>query len=285
MTDVTKKNIWQRAKSEKLIEAMRLCGCDKKFVDGTASDYECLCELLNVSHKLRGHEALDSFINKINRSTVLALSYDELTVENARVLWAETGEKQVSHKNTFDENIVEKYNFYKNTFVLNDVEKHSADYGEFIDVINNDILKEYDGVLVRLGDKKFASPNPYLARRVFDDCQKIQNDVLYCQILCEIIINNKCRKKQFYVDTNGNYEYAQNLISFLNKHNMGARIYVTVSADDNAEDILDTCKMSNEDCLITPCIFVTNNDTAQNLSEFKAQLSKIYPIGMLTVIE
>ncbi len=279
------KNIWRSAGNKRLTEAMRLCGCDERFFDGRASDYECLCEFLRVAERLRGHEALDSFLETVNSRMEATLSYDELIAENATWIWTggEKGRCAFGRKN--NDIIVEKYNFEKMTAVLNDIKKEHSELEDFVAELKKDICENKMNVFARLSGKNFAAPNPYLAKRIYDNCQKIQDDVLICQILCEIMLDKNCRKTQIYLDTDGNYEYVRQYVEFLDKHRMSARISVMVRAEDNVDNILEACRSSTRKCFVTPCILVTNNDTCEKLSEFRSRLSKIYPIGMLEVIE
>ncbi|MBE6577082.1 MAG: hypothetical protein E7653_02970 [Ruminococcaceae bacterium] len=285
MIDILEKNVWQSAVNKELIEAMRLCGCEKKYIDGSASDYECFCELLSVAKKMHGHDALNAFLHKLDRRGDLGVSYKELTLENARAIWLGENKKIFSCDNKHCENSVEKYNFYKSVLLLDRIEKNTEDYRCFIENLKHGLMENQSGVLMRFSENTFAVPNPYLAECIFGACQKIQNDILLCQILCEIILDKECRKKQIYIDTYGNYKYVHDLISFLNKHNMGASISIAVRVDDAVDDVLSACQLSNDKCFINPYIEVTKNISKEKLCDFKKHLSSIYPIGMLTVIE
>jgi hypothetical protein len=284
MTDMTEKNIWRDVASDGLVEAMRLCGCDSKYTDGCASDFEKLCELLRVSDKLCGHGALAKFIDKLNRDREVQIGYKDLTVANATAIWKrETLHGEVRTdlcKNIIDEN----YKYINNGLYLNTVEKPDLKYADFVESIKDKLACEDTLLFIELKNKSFVSPNPYLAKKTYENCQIIQEDILLCQILCEITLDNKCQKKQIYLDVFSNVGYFERLVSFLDKHSMSVRIAVRVRETDSPEDVLAICKLSNDNCFVTPYMCVTKNKNEQEISSFCQRLSEIYPIGMLEII-
>ncbi len=277
------KNVWQSTASAELIDAMRLCGCDAKYIDGKASDFEKLCEFLLVAKLMRGHSCVSEFLKTLKNKYGLALSEHELIPENARILWQAKDAKNSDFQTFKNEKSVEKYKRMSDALILNDIKKGALDYDAFIDGIKNKLVAEKTSVITNLSGDSFCAPNPYLAKIAFENCQKTQDDILICQILCEILSDIECQKTQIYLNDNGTLELAKQFIEYLKKHNMSGRISVEVTASDEPSNILEACRLSEGDCFVTPYIILSKNKNYQNLEHFRNKLSKIYPIGMLDI--
>lgn len=276
------KNVWQSAVSEELTEAMRLCGCDEKYTSGNASDFERLRELLRIAHLLRGHSALIKLTEMLEKRYSMHLSENELIEENACALWQGRVSALTSRER---EKSDEKYNNLSNAIKLSELSKNGLDYRNFIADVKSRVCNENAVVLVRLSSQRFSEPNPYLAGRIYDNCQKIQDDILCCQIICEILSDKSCQKAQIYLSGENKLSSYSRFISFLKKHNMKGRLHIEISADDDARDVLDVCRLSEEKCFVTPFVDVTKNANKETVEKIKESLSAIYPIGMLELIK
>jgi hypothetical protein len=282
---MVERNIWQRFVGKDLTDAMSFCGCDSKYTDGNASDYEKLGELLRVAQKMRGHKAVEAFLGNVNSAYGVSLDFDELIPENAHAIWSMSYEENPLKLKKTDNKNVEKYNLLTNAICIESLAKDRLDYDGFIKTVCSKVSGAPTAVFAAFKEKSFQPPNPYLARQHFDNCEIIKNDILICQIICEIILKDLCRKTEFYLDFDGNMDYAYKFISYMHKHNMYAHIFLRVDPSCNIEDMINVCRLSSSKSLILPYICVTKNKIDEKHKNYLNDLARSYPLGMIRMIE
>ena len=158
--------------------------------------------------------------------------------------------------------------------------------GENAEHTDGDIL-----VKITLDSGVFVRPDKYHAECVRqkvnngEKCNSLKIDMLKTQILCDIILSNKCGKVYLFVDTKGKFDVALELACFLQRHKMYPRIYLKARLEDNAEYLAQACFSSPERVLVTPFLTSPTDECEQaQFKRFLTDLAAVYPIGAAMVI-
>ena len=264
----------------------------KKIFNATAYNQEKDLEISAFLEYIYNQEAVDDFTSKLTsivERLKKAFAYDipieRITPENSRAIWQKSNDLVCENNSSESKNIVDKYKFVKSAFVLNGIHKSSREYYAFIDGIKKELAYNYEHIFVNLTSKEFVAPNPYLAKRIYDSCEILQDDILLCQLICEICLDKMCQKTKIYVDTKHNYTYLEKLINFLNKHKMRADISFFADPCGDVREVYRLCAMTSSIVCVSPVIEVAKNDNDESVLQFISELSKIYPRGMLTIVE
>ena len=81
------ENIWQSISCDGIFEMMRLLRCEKKYIDGTASDFECLREFLSLCSYAKGHAAVVKAAKKTSELFGTLADEEYLRACCAKDLW------------------------------------------------------------------------------------------------------------------------------------------------------------------------------------------------------
>ena len=273
-------NLWERFYTEELGAAMRMSGCREKYIGGNASDFEKLEVLFKLLPLLKGHAAIDAVLELIDVD-------DKCVPRNsAREAWLRVGGDKAM-KSTNDFNTRTQISDEKNNLVKKptDIEQLLCGEGNFSSAVKKifcEIEKNNIDIYIDLEGDEFGAPNRYLANSLYLSCQKIHNNIVKTQIICEILSNKMCQKTKIYINTSNDPKYMSELVVYLKRHNMNGRIVWCVDAEAKPVDILSVCSETDAEMLVTPHIVVMKNDDYDIVGKFKNELSRIYPIGMLT---
>lgn len=281
-----RKNLWEELKSESLTEAMRLCGCEKRYTDGTASDFECLFALLEALPMMRGHKAAAKAEETLSRLTRKSSSFEKLS---AREMWLSflSDENENSKTYLFDlhpNNSDEKYNIEDIEIEAVSLDAIALDARGLDEVILG-ALEALEGknaaIAVAFDAEAFEKPNPYIANKRFGTCRKIEDNIIKSQILFEIASRRNTQKTQFIIDSRKGLKYAESLISYMLSHGLECRVFVCVDNESDIEKVLECCRLGDEKRLVTPLMIVSKNDNESDNEKFIRDLARVYPIGML----
>ncbi len=296
-------NIWQQTVNEKLLETMRLCGCDKKYLNGVASDFECFKEACRIYPYLVGNAVAEDFFCRV-KYLVKYVNDDQICESNAATLWRrynrifdgeEYPEEQLALTNfdkrlyftvCFDHisNCDEKEKIMSDCACLNEM----VDRFDFKNVFELcEALKSKDiiSIYADFCDGGFQAPNIYRADCVYEKIKngekynKTEYNLLISQIICQYASQNKCRKIQLYLNCGGNYDYIKDLVSYLSRYRLGARIFILTPSISSPENIADVCRASTDECFVTPLLVADKNDPSTNIADLAQHLARIYPLG------
>ncbi len=153
---------------------------------------------------------------------------------------------------------------------------------------------ETDGdiiVKMTLDSGMFTRPDRYHAERARqkilngEKCNHSKMDLLKIQLLCDIILSNKCGKVYVYIDAKGEPSVALELATFLEKHKMYSRIYLKVRPEDDPQSVASACLSSPENVLVTPFLTLPTHESEQaQFERFLSALAAVYPIGAVEII-
>lgn len=272
---------------------MRLLGCDTKYTNGEASDFECFREWISAFCMLNGNDTAERFATELGNILGRSICVDELAKCDPRLLWQEYS--VMRHGSEFSENTVEKHNYvfsgYKNIYCdeKNKKIKKSLDINELIKIKDFDFdifcktLKNtnYDSIFAKFSEESFKRPDRYRAGEISkknirgEKLNCSENNILISQIIFENIFANKCEKIQIHIFSSNTLLYECGLIEYMSFRGLRARIYIHVTKGNSAEEVRELCLAARGDCFVTP-IF-EGEDTVG----FKESLARIYPIGLL----
>ena len=280
---------------ERVIEVFRLCGCDKKYYTGAASEYEMFREILRIYPLLERHELSGVLRKEICRLLGCDGGDVSLDADNAADMWKkynilEQGGEYTGgiNQGLLLKNNVEKYNLkIENVVFANDSMALDLDFEENVHELALKLEKK-DAVLgIDLCADEFTKPNPYLARQIYENAEKYnkyQIQSLYCQVICEIYSDKKHNSIPLFIKANGHICAAKELLEYMHRHNMTPRTFVGIDARTDVSDVLKTCGFSGGDILITPCIIMSKNNINIGYDEYIKDLSYRYPIGMTSIL-
>ena len=303
---MAEKNLWERVFDGELIEFMRFVGCDEKYINGKASDYECFAEVCRVFSLFCGSDVSRRFVKNINSALGGDVREMDIILQNAPMLWQSYNENKRLRLRSSQSTITTEQGVCSKLFVSDEKSKNIFMLNEIVDyVIKTDISSLCD--LVRCVENKlklqdnssvisvsfamkndmFVRPDRYHAQMVIDSkkcdefCNNEQNDILLCQVVCELLCSDKSRAYELHIS--GNSRAVGDFALYLSQHNMGARIYAMCELDMPCGEVVELCRHSTDKCRITPEFIVPNNANKERFEDYFKKLAFLYPIGAVTV--
>lgn len=285
------ENIWEYICGEDIAVAMRLVGCDEKYISGNASDYEKFRELMSILALFDGCEILEKCCEKIGFAIGEELTVSQIKEISAIDIW----QKYPSHNTLCCDKIspnirVEKDN-YKSSCRVEDITvdylNNSVDVfslaGAFLDASLKKVKIEErleNPIIIHFFEGKFNRPDRYSAEKVFkkisfdEKCNNYENNIFLCQLVCEIIYAKKDNYPTFIFDIKNGSECVEGLIKYLVKRSLEARIYLLADQSVPLQEVRRICLCGNRNCFVTPVVF-------ENDSEYLKELARIYPSGLI----
>lgn len=291
------KNPWELLVTQELLELMLLTGCDRKYIDGNASDFEKFRELCAIFPKLRASNAAEDFLTRLSDICGRKLSFESICKQNARAIWLCACTHNYSDEKfnniSFEphakisvekENIIYGYTDINSLIDTTDLSEFNSlcDFCKYIDNQGN-----YP-ILMNFKSAVFLRPNRYSAEQVF---KKISNgekynfseyNLLLCQIICELIFLKNDGILQLILQYDEQLKSANSLINYLIMRKLKARIFLYVSSSCSSTELKSICLLSNELCFITP---ILNKKKIDADNTFLQSLSRIYPSGCISYLQ
>lgn len=285
------KNIWEHIVCDEIRDTMKLLGCDKKYLDGRASDFECFREWIAAYPYMRGNSAAGKAAEDISALLGQNISADELFSLSARGVWRAFEEDRPLEIN--DEKSYADFCF-ANTLSCDekeritkeavDVEKtlekvRSAGGVSFSDLVvalentGNDSFK----LVVPKGD--FIRPDRYHAKEYYSEyirdkkCKEEHWNIILLQAIFELIFKNKCVIIQLYIRDKESVAWVRSFFEYMSARSLFVRILLFVNAENIPSVIRDTCLLYDGVIPVLP-----NGET-----EYANNFAKVFPIGAVLI--
>lgn len=282
------KNIWEHIVCDEIRDTMKLLGCDKKYLDGSASDFECFREWIAAYPYMRGNAAAKKAAEDIGALLGQNITADELCLLSARKIWRAfednakllelNGEK--SYNDVRFANALscdEKERIMKEAVdVQKTLEKVRATGGEcFADFVG--ALENTENVSFKLIAPKgdFIRPDRYHAEEYYSEyirgekCKEELWNIILLQAIFELIFKNKCGIIQLYIHDEESIVWVRSLFEYLSARNLFVRVLLFVSDENAPSMIRDTCLLYDGVIPVLP-----NGE-----EEYANSFARVYPIG------
>lgn len=292
-------NAWDAACNDDVLRMLRLCGCDEKYFNGTAADYECFAEWLRLLPLCEGSCAAYAFVRRMGSIIRREVSFDSICRAEPRELWREActeiyngycqtiicDEKQYLSKKLGIENIASK-NIKKLRGDLTLDMEYASKYPslelacksavEYLKSLEN---KRNICLSISLTRDGFIRPEPYgseLELKKMNNGEKYNLNTVLCQILYFIILNFRDELLYIYISPNGNFEYAVRLFEHLRGRGVSAKFYLKADTDCNVAALTAAC----DACCgggMHGCPVIERG--RREIGDFLTELAQNYPIG------
>ena len=301
------KNLWECICDDEMLEFMRLLGCDEKYINQKASDYEMFAEFCRMFEDFSGSNVRHRFLERLNDAVGVNVDEKYVTEENAPLLWRRYNGEQCEFGSPLSEPKTVKHHIaYKlknsneklnNIFdlceaVLYAIKTGRASIDDIHKYVENHVIsKNYDeniSFVITVKNDSFVRPDRYHASLALnkqirgEKCNKSEYDILIYQILCELL----CRagRRSYELHISGNMNCVGDLAEYLSLHNMRAKIYARCQAGVPCEEVLSLCRRSTDKCHIFPEFVVTKNNIKDQKLCYFDDLARVYPIGAIAII-
>lgn len=286
------ENIWEYIRGEDAAEAMRLVGCDEKYISGDASDFEKFREWLSVIALFEGSETSKIACEKIGFAIGETLMPEQINACCAGEIW-----RKYALINSFCfeglpfNSCEEKDNYipsYRRENITADFFNNTVPMLSCIDLLSKDAEEKRNvqiflekAIKVDFFEGEFNRPDRYSAERalekiiVGEKCNYKENNLLLCQLVCEIIYAKKDNTPNFVFDIKKGCECAEGLIKYLVKRELEARIYLLIDSTVPPSKVRELCFCGSRKCFVTPLVL-------KNDSEYLDALAQIYPRGLIS---
>ncbi len=285
------ENIWEYIRGEDVAESMRLIGCEDKYISGNASDFEKFREWIAVLAFFDGTEMAKKHCEKIGFAIGENLTPGQIKRSSASLIWKKYASLNCLIIEDLEEfSREEKDNYvpsYRRENITVDFFNNTANILSFSSMLSEDAKKNEDDEIslknpieVLFFEGEFNRPDRYTAEKVLkkigagEKCNNNENNLLLCQLVCEIIYAKKDNCPIFVFDIKNGSECAEGLINYLVKRDLEARIYLLPDSSVPSRRVIDLCLCGSRKCFVTPVV-------PKNYSDYLAELEKIYPCRLI----
>ena len=277
------KNLWQLIWGNDVLKTMTLLGCEEKYLDGRASDFEAFREWIDAYHYMQGNVVADCTAEKIGK--LVDLSATEVFTCDAAFLWGRhcgnthkiSGEKLYSPKNpervldcVKKEKIMSPFANVSDLLSKADVDEYKS-IDEFEKHIENIGIYQF-GMTVVGGE--FIRPDSYHCGECYSEYiggEKLQSNFISSQILLDMIYRKKCEIIHLIVEDEKGRTWANEFIKYLSFRELDVKIAVHFYKCISPEQVKETCLLNRN---VIPVLAVGDEE---NITPF----AKIIPRGII----
>ena len=282
----TVTNIGELLRNSDKLFAMRLLGCEKKYTDGSCSDYEFFAEWERVLPLCAGTGVCAVYGEE---QKLLGLSAGDPLID----AWRKGNDRLADGRVNFWEKTCLLSIYSLNKFVSNYVRKH-----ENVNSLYEDIRKEWQEylcaeksksvhIVVLLDSLKFQKPNPYSASMIWrknhvEKWNQEEESVFLTQLLIDGLLTLKKYKKEPVLHLYaGEIEVADATVDYLLEHDLiDGQIRLGVSSHSDPEHLVMRMeKWSGK--RVTPALVLPTAELDEGLEERLFRLFCTYPAGGL----
>ena len=280
------KNIWKNIVCDELLEMMKLLGCEKKYIDGTASDFECFREWISLCSYAKDSSALITTADKISELFQTNVGEEYLYSCCAKELWRafEGGAElpKCTVEKSYESITASCLNFSVEKEYLTSREEHFFDCCDFDEASFDEYVKKAkntDGTrfFIIAPKDEFERPDRYHASEYYDKYirgEKCNNTVIILQTAFELIYEKKCVIIHIKVDDDMSAKWAEELLRYFSLRGFSEKIFIWAGKNATPETIKSICKNYEN---AVPVLF-------EKSEGYIREFSKIYPIGATLVI-
>ena len=281
-----RENIWQNIVCDELPEMMKLLGCDKKYIDGTASDFECFREWLSLCSYAKGSDAVRKTADKMGELFGAPVSEEYLFSCCARELWIAFEEGTELPKYTVEKSYesitASRLNFSVEKEYLTSREEHFFDCCDFDEASFDEYVKKAKNTadtrfFIVAPKDEFERPDKYHASEYYDKYirgEKCNKTVIILQTAFELIYEKKCVIIHIKIDDDMSAKWAEELSKYFSMRGFSEKLFIWAGESATPETVKNVCgKYANA----IPVLY-------KKSLEYIRDFSKIYPIGAALVI-
>jgi hypothetical protein len=285
--DVLKReNIWQSIACDGIFEMMRLLHCEKKYLDGTASDFECFREVIPLCSSATGHGAVTGAADKIGELFGVSVSEEQLCALCARETWRafegglalpiNTAENLYKNRIEYDLELCDE-----KEYILSG-ESRYYDFAKIKERSFDDFVKNIEKsndyrFFIEAEATEFERPDRYHASEYYDRYihgEKYNISVIILQSVFEMIYKKRRVIIHLKIDGRAELDWANKLLEYMSMRNISEKIFVRVGENITPEDVKRLC-MKYENAV--PVM-------VEKSREYICEFAKIYPIGAALII-
>lgn len=277
------KNLWQFILGNDVLETMMLLGCEEKYLDGRASDFEAFREWIDAYPYMKGNEAADRTAEKIGK--LIDLPRSEVYTSDAAFLWGRhcgnihkmSGEKSYSQKKpervigcVEKEKILSPFADVSDLLSKADIDKYKS-IDKFEKYIENIGIYQF-GMTVVGGE--FIRPDGYHCGKCYSKYiggEKLQSDFISSQILLDMIYRKKCEIIHLIVEDEKGIAWANEFIKYILFRELNVKIAVHFYEGISPEQVKETCLLNRN---VIPVLAVGDE-------EYITPFAKIIPRGII----
>lgn len=284
------ENVWEYICDDGVKEAMRLCGCEEKYISGNASDFEKFREWMATLTLFDNNEYMQSCCMKIGVAIGEVLTLERIEEYSASYIWQKYASRNCLHiENQLLEYSAEKDNYspsFNRNNITVDFFYNTTDilwYETLLSKGREKTKRLENPIYVKFSEGEFKRPDRYSAEMISkrnicgEKCNNTENNLFLCQLVCEIIYAEKNNTPIFIFDLINGSECAAGLLKYLVKRELSARIYLIVEPYISPNKVKEICLLGTRECFVTPLL--RDSD-----SPYIRELEKIYPSGLIDII-
>ncbi len=280
------ENLGTWCMSEDKLTAMRLLGCDEKYNQGRASDFELFEEWNEILPLCVGTGSAKLYEEQ------LALLGIKREME-ARVLWQKGNvilcAEKIKEIKKENERIVEKQGFDIVQYVIEftkNKENVFCGFGEMVARISS-LISSGRPILFDAKSFVYIRPDRYHATLLWEAINrgekiKEENFFLLCfQLLIEVLLLHKKENSPSTVTLlTEDSSMRESFVCYLRDHSlMQGVLRVSVFLNEPCDAWYELCQTSGKELLIAPILFMRPRDFGVSLEESLRAFLSVYPIG------
>lgn len=261
------KNLWRLILNDGILEAMTLLGCEERYIEGRASDFEAFREWIDAYPYMSGNKTAVQTAEKIGGLIGKDFTYSDLCGADASLLWnCQCG--NISRCNS-DEKL---YLSSKPDRVLSCAEKEKimspfvnlSDLLPMADTGNCKNIDEFERYIENIGiiqfgmkstGNRFIRPDRYHCDKYYSQYiggEKSKNDFISSQILLDMIYHKKCEIIHLIVEDKIGIEWVNEFIKYLSFREIKVKTAVHFYESVTPEQVKETCLLNRNVIPVLP---------------------------------
>ena len=278
--DIVPTNITELLRNSDKIKLMDLLGCDEKYKNGQASDFEWFAEWERILPLCPGHGMAAIYEEE---KKLLGIDLPETTAER----WRKGNAHLPESVSPIDPSIV---CLDLNRFVSESITE-CADYPALRDAalryIKNGKNREMH-LFLTLSDSIFLRPSPYLANRVFDQVKSDEKwnskegALLFAQLLIDLSLAARKAEIRTVPHLWAATSYEKVLLSYLSEHRLlEGEVRLRAYTEGMTDELLSLCGSRGAEFFVLPEPVFRPADLGASLIQTLRALGTRYPLGGL----
>lgn len=270
-----------------IVDTMKLLGCDKKYLDGTASDFECFREWLSAYPHMHGNSVAEQAAKKMSELFEQSITEKDLCTVSAKEIW-QAFEQERKINFCCGENLYKEYNFARvcdsekkrhllscsadlNTELERCACEGVSEFEEFVKYLENTGKYTFS---LNVPDTDFIRSDRYHAGGYYTEYIRGEKDnyekisVVLLQAIFELIFRNKCVIIQLYMTNERCINWVKELAKYLSLREISVPVALFVNKKSTPEEIRGACLLYDKMTLVLPF------EEGENLEGFFKALPK-----------
>ena len=286
------ENLWRHIVCNDVLTTMMLLGCDEKYLNGQASDFECFREWIASYPFMMGNETADKIAEAIGGAIGRPLDPTQLCSADASVLWrCHCG--KYADRDAYDLCDEKLYKTSKPARVIcsDEKEKITSSIFDMTEALLSagereiDTLEKFEKsveitgntqISIKVEDGEFVRPDRYHGEKCY--LEYISGEILnlnyiLSQIALDLIYGNKCEIIHFIIENKSGLIWVNEFIKYLSFRKLNVKSAVHFHSEVTPEEVRDTCIISDK---VIPVMSAVNDENIE-------KISRIVPKGIMVL--